>query len=432
MKKIVASVGLVAVGATGLQADLLPALTTESGKPWTVSAALRGFYDDNPSTLPNSSRPQDSFGFEITPAIEFSLPMEQTTLSFGYIFSMKYYDNKPVNSSGHDTYTHDFHVGLTHAFSERYSVSVKDSVVIGQEPDFLRAGNTYTTFQRISGNNLRNYGTINFAAQLTPEFGMDLGYANTYMSYADNAWSTNPDGTINPSNSGLLDMLDHVINLDGRYLLQPQTTGVVGLQFRETDYTGNQPIGVYDNGQDVMSGDRNARSYYGYVGVDHNFRPDLTGSLRLGGRYTDYYNTLVDQNGANPYAMASLKYTYLPESYFQLGGSYDYSPSSVLPSPNQAGEINTSAQSGTIFGSVVHRITPKLFGSILAQYQNSTYYGGLDDGKASNFYLVGLNLQYRFTPNFSAEAGYNYDNLDSQVQPHYDRNRVYIGITGSY
>lgn len=432
MKKIVASVGLVAVGATGLQADLLPALTTESGKPWTVSAALRGFYDDNPSTLPNSARPRDSFGFEISPAIEVSLPMDQTTLSFGYVFSMKYYDNKPVNSSGHDTYTHDFHVGLTHAFSERYSVSVKDSFVIGQEPDFLRAGNTYTTFERISGNNIRNYGSIDFAAQLTPEFGMDLGYANTYMSYSDNAWSTNPDGTIIPSNSGLLDMLDHVIHLDGRYLLQPQTTGIVGLEFRETDYTGNQPIGVYDDGQNVMSGDRNARSYYGYVGADHNFRPDLGGSLRLGGRYTDYYNTPVDQSGASPYAMASLKYTYLPESYLQLGGSYDYSPSSLLPSPNQAGEINTSAQSGTIFASLNHRITPKLFGGVVAQYQNSTYYGGLDDGKASNFYLVGLNLQYRFTPNFSAEAGYNYDNLDSQVQPHYDRNRVYIGITGSY
>ena len=29
-------------------------------------------------------------------------------------------------------------------------------------------------------------------------------------------------------------------------------------------------------------------------------------------------------------------------------------------------------------------------------------------------YLVGLNLRYQFTPNFSAEVGYNYDNLNSQ------------------
>ena len=181
-----------------------------------------------------------------------------------------------------------------------------------------------------------------------------------------------------------------------------------------------------------MSDSRNARSYYGYVGLDHNFRPDLTGSIRAGARYTEYYNDPANQNQGSPYAMASLKYTYLPESYLQVGGSYDYSPSSVGPSMNQAGEINVSAQSGTIFASVVHRIVPKLYGSIQAQYQNTTYYGGTINGQDANFYLVGLNLRYQFTPNFSAEVGYNYDNLNSSVQGNYDRNRVYIGITGSY
>ena len=82
-------------------------------------------------------------------------------------------------------------------------------------------------------------------------------------------------------------------------------------------------------------------------------------------------------------------------------------------SVNNAGDLTLNAQSGTIFGALNHRIRPKLFGSILAQYQNSTYYGGAIDGEAANFFLVGLNLRYHFTPNFSAEVGYNYDNLDS-------------------
>jgi hypothetical protein len=437
MKKIVASVSLVAVSASGLQAALLPGLTAESGKPFTASATLRGFYDDNFNTAPNSEvlppgAHRTSFGFEISPGVEFSFPMEQTTVSFGYVYSYKYYMNQPMNSSGHDDNTHDFHAALTHAFSERYSVSVRDSFVIGQEPDFLRAGNSFTSFQRYSGNNLRNYGEINFSAQLTPQFGVELGYANTMVSYSDNAWSTNPDGSINPSNSGLLDSLDHVIHLDGRYQLQPQTTGIVGVQFRETDYTGYQPIGVYNNGQPVMSGDRNARSYYGYVGLDHNFRPDLMGSFRAGGRYTDYYNDPIDQNQGSPYFMSSLKYTYLPESSIQFGGSYDYSPSSLGPGVNAQNEINTSAQAGTVFVAINHRIMPKLFGGIQGQYQNTTYYGGVYNNKCDNYYLVGLNLRYQFTPNFSSEIGYNYDNLGSQVQGHYDRNRVYIGITGSY
>ena len=69
-----------------------------------------------------------------------------------------------------------------------------------------------------------------------------------------------------------------------------------------------------------MSDARNARSYYGYVGLDHNFRPDFTGSVRLGGRYTDYYNSADNQNQASPYAMVSLKYTYLPESSSAVRG----------------------------------------------------------------------------------------------------------------
>ena len=129
--------------------------------------------------------------------------------------------------------------------------------------------------------------------------------------------------------------------------------------------------------------------------------------------------------------MASLKYTYLPESYLQFGGSYDYSPSSIF-SVNDAGDLTLNAQSGTVFASLTHRLRPKLFGSILAQYQNSTYYGGTLDGKADNFFLAGLNLRYQFTPNFSAEAGYNYDKLNSDAQNPYTRNRVYVGVTGSY
>jgi hypothetical protein len=431
MKKIVASVGLVAVGASGLQADLVPGLTAESGKPFTLSATLRGFYDDNPSTLPNSANPEGSFGFEISPGIEFAFPMEQTSLSFGFIYDYKWYENELVNSTGHDQNTYDFHAALTHAFSERYSISVRDSYVIGQEPDFLRSGNSFTTFQSYSGNNSRNYGAIDFSAQLTPQFGLELGYANTLTGYADDDGSANP---LIVSNAGLLNELDNVVHLDGRYQLQPQTIGILGAQFRDTLFTADQTLGFYNDGTPVMSSSRNARSYYGYVGVDHNFRPDLTGSVRAGGRYTDYYNTLVDQNQVSPYAMLSLKYTYLPESSIQFGGSYDYIPSSLTSGVTANNEINTSAQAGTVFVAVSHRIMPKLYGGLQAQYQNTSFYGGTYNNQGENFYLVGLNLRYQFTPNFSSEVGYNYDNLQSNVpiQGSYDRNRVYIGVTGSY
>jgi uncharacterized protein (PEP-CTERM system associated) len=104
-----------------------------------------------------------------------------------------------------------------------------------------------------------------------------------------------------------------------------------------------------------------------------------------------------------------------------------------LFSANSAGNLTLNAQSATVFASVNHRITPKLYATLLAQYQNSTYYGGTIDGEADNYYLVGLSLQYRFTPNFSAEVGYNYDNVKSDIADRgFDRNRIYVGVTGSY
>jgi hypothetical protein len=438
MKRIVASVGLVAVGASGLQAELLPAMTTESGKPWTVGATLRGFYDDNINTVPDNFNlgpgfHRSSTGFEVSPYLRFSFPMEQTTISFGYVYSLKYYDNKPVGNTDNYDQTHDFDVALSHAFSERYQLKVADSFVIGQEPDMLRAGNTFDSFQRISGDNLRNYGTTTFSAQITPELGAEVGYANTFYSYSDNQTSgTLGTPSYQASLSGLLDELDNVAHLDLRYAFQPETTGVFGYQFRELDYIGNQPIGSYLGGP-IMSDARDARMNYLYVGLDHNFRPDLSGSVRAGGQYTQYYNDPRSQDEFSPYAMINLKYTYLPESYLQVGFVYDYTPASVFSVDPNSGDLTLNAQSATVFASINHRITPKLYGNLLAQYQNSTYYGGTLDGQAENYYLVGLSLQYRFTPNFSAEVGYNYDDVRSDIADRgYDRNRVYIGVTGSY
>jgi hypothetical protein len=444
MKRIVASVSLVAIGASGLQAGLMPGLTTESGKPFTASATLRGFYDDNINTWANDAAlpagyQRSSTGFEISPSLQFSFPWEQTSLSFGYVYSLKYYENKPVNNTDNYDQTHQFNAAFTHAFSERYQFRVLDSFVIGQEPDMLRAGNTFDTFQRISGFNLRNYGEAVLSAQITPKLATEVGYANTYHSYADNQPFMDENGNVSyGSLSGLMDELDHVIHLDLRYQIQQETTGVVGYQFREADYIGDQAIGGYynyatGNFTAVMSDERNARSHYGYVGLDHNFRPDLSGMFRVGARYTDYYNDPSGESDVSPYATASLRYTYLPESYLQAGLSYDYSPSSVF-TVDHTGNMTLNAQSGTIFASLTHRILPKLYGSILAQFQNSSFYGGTVDGQDEQYYLVGLNLQYRFTPNFSAEVGYNYDNVQSNVaiQPGYDRNRVYVGVTGSY
>ena len=64
-KKILASVGLVAMGAMQLRAENVAGLA-QTRKAWTISATLRTFYDDNIFTSPDNSHTAiSSFGFDL-------------------------------------------------------------------------------------------------------------------------------------------------------------------------------------------------------------------------------------------------------------------------------------------------------------------------------------------------------------------------------
>lgn len=393
-----------------------------------MSATLRSFYDDNVGTV--SSGQTKSFGFEISPAFNLNWAVEQTTMSLGYVYSFIYYEKKPPGFADKEDQTHSFKAMLNHAFSERYALNVQDSFVVGQEADLLRAGSTFTTFQRIPGNNIRNYGAITLNAEMTRLFGVELGYDNTFFDYDDEG------GTVfSPSRSGLLDRIEHKFHIDGRWKVQPQTVGVLGYAYRQVDYTANEPIGLgFDPATGFVvfrSDSRNSRSHYGYLGADHSFRPDLTGSVRIGARYTEYPNEPGNSTDIGPSVSANLVYTYMLESTAQIGISHDINTSDLFSA--QGNSITTDAESTVIYGSINHRIMPGLFGNVTAQFQNSTLNGGTFNNDSERYYLIGLNLEYRFNPNLSAHVGYNYDKLDSEVNNRsFDRNRVYLGVTASY
>ena len=154
------------------------------------------------------------------------------------------------------------------------------------------------TFQRIPGNNIRNYGSIIFDGQATRLFGYELGYANSFFQYSDSS----SVGTA-PTIAGLLNRDENMAHFDTRWQMLPETVGVLGYQFRDISYTSDEEIQP-----GVLSKDRNARIHYGYAGVDHAFRPDLTGSLRAGAQFIDYYNDPNISSEVAPYVLASLKW----------------------------------------------------------------------------------------------------------------------------
>src|SRR5665213_3245824 len=180
MKKVLTSVSLMAIGATGLHAQYAPNLSPqETSKPWSLTASLRGFYDDNYLTQPNTTlnglgkviHPvQSSYGTEVSPAFSFNHSEEQTLIGLSYVYDLRWYEAHSTTDQ-----SHQLNAKLDHAFSERYKIAATDSFVIAQEPTVIDPG-VVSSPLRTSGSNVRNTGTLDFTAELTKELDLHLGY----------------------------------------------------------------------------------------------------------------------------------------------------------------------------------------------------------------------------------------------------------------
>lgn len=438
MKRIVATIGVAALGAAFVQTA---SAQGDGSKPWSASVALRGFYDDNINTTKNDT--VETFGWQVSPSLALLLRGDQTTLSLAYTYDFKYYDTKPTFNADNNDQTHTLAASLLHTFNERTAVTLSESFVVGQEADILRVGPDYASFQRIPGNNIRNYASATLNHQFTPKIGMELGYGNSLFDYKDDVYQEYffPGGYplgVNPvSRSGILDRMEQTVHLDGRWTIQPNTIGVLGYAFGVLDYTADQPIGVI-YGQNisqnswVYSDDRNSRSHYLYAGADQTFLPNLHGKLRAGARIVDYVNSPANESGVAPYVLASLTYDY-SRGNVQVGFSHDLSATDAFSIDENTGSITTDSAVTVVYTSLTYNILPKLTGTLLGEFQNSTFRGGSLDDQSEQYYLVSTALSYQFNRHIAASVSYHYDFVDSNADNRgFDRNRVFLGATFTY
>ena len=417
MKKIIASASLVAVGAAGLQGANAPGLTrTQTSKPWSVSASLRGFYDDNYATAPSGSdQDQDSYGFEVSPMASINLPWQQSYLGASYRYSMKYYDDREKNSADH---THLVNIKGDHRFSERYDVFLDESFVYAQEPELVEPGGSPI---RSNADAFRNHVKVGFNARLTELVGVGLSYYNGWYDYDDEGPG---------SRSAVLDRFEHLINLDGRYQMRETIAALAGYQFGMVNYNDDELLfdPNYSLDPTEKSDIRDSTSHYFYVGADGELSAKVLVSSRIGVQYTDFDD--LDEDSVTPYINNTLTYSYLPGSYFQIGVTHRRNATDVA---GTTGDVVTDQESTSIYGQVRHRITPKLTGTLLIQGQFSEFNEGEYDGDKDKFLLLGANLDYEINQFLAAEAGYNLDRLDSDLPDRsFTRNRVYLGLRASY
>ena len=456
MKKILVSLGLAAAGSASLHAAYAPD-SSDNSKMWSLSGTLRGFYDDNYTTQPKK---HGSFGFEASPSFSLNMPMQQTEIGLKYTYGLYYYQTRERNHQNPIDQTHQFDLWLDHAFTPRWEGRIEDTVTVAQEPSLLTPGAAGTA-QRINGNNVANTFTASLNTDWTREFSTVLSYKNSFYNYENsgvtgvNAIGTPatvllpgpppvylyPSGSpasVNASYAGLLNRVEQTIGLELQWHITAETTGSVEYDLGLVNFTGNELIAFSQAfpytgpATPVYSSSRDNLSHSGKVGIKHNFLDNLVGSLKAGAQYTTYYNDPNSTSSWGPEGDASLIYTYASGSSAQLGVTESRNATDTIK-VNSNGQITQDEESTVVYGSINHPLTPKLMGSLVGQYQYSTFHNGQFNSQSAKFYTAGLNLTYSFNRHLSSELGYNFDWYTTPVPgQNYTRNRVYLGVTATY
>jgi len=432
MKKFFVSIGLAAAGTASLQAAYAPGLgPMETTKLWSLSATLRGFYDDNYNTAPDGPDKQGSYGFEFSPSFSLNVPLQQTEIGLRYTYGLYYYQERQEKDETPVDQSHELDLWVDHAFTERVQGSFMDSFVIGQEPELLSQGEAPDDPDRVEGNNIVNTGTFTLHNDWTRLFSTDLGFKNGFYDYENHGGSAG-----DPSLAGLLNRVEDTAWLNLNWQVRPETVALIGFQYEQINYIWDEPIApavIPLHIPERFSSDRDNRSYTGYVGVQHNFLPNLTFAANVGIEYNEDYNDPLDTISLSPYAVASLTYTYAPGSYAQIGVNHMRNATDQIDLNTSNGSIALDQESSLVFANINHELTSKLLATAIGQVAYSTYNGGTIDGQSDTLYSFGLNLNYSFNPHFSTEVGYNFDRLESAVATQdYTRNRVYVGVSAAY
>jgi len=425
-----------------------PPGSQQATKPWSISATLRGFYDDNYATAPKALR-KDSFGLEVSPSASLNLIRDQTAFGLSYVYSYRYYENRDHLNLPSDDQSHQVNAKLSHAFTPRFKLDISDSFAVGQEPELLGRinGTPNATFLRSNGDNIRNFVDASFSAGITDNLTAVLGYGNEYYDYDEEGAN---------SRSAFLDRTENRGSINLRQVVLPKTVAIAGYQFEKIDYdapfntrTGaGSPIVVPTaaGGFAYRADERNSYSHYFYLGVDQGITPTFNGSVRAGVQYTKFDNLSslrvldpkIQDDQWSPYVDANLTWFYMKDSYAQIGVRHQRAQTDIAFIANNP---NLDAESTSVYGSISHRFWGQFVASAIAQYQHSSYdnSGGVNN-TSEDYFMAGLNLTYEINKFLATEIGYNYDRLSSEASAvpasglnrSFTRNRVYIGIRGTY
>ncbi|MDD5260598.1 MAG: outer membrane beta-barrel protein [Methylacidiphilales bacterium] len=366
---------------------------TGTGKPFIISVGVREEYDDNINTT--STNRQGSFATIISPDITVNYPMNDTTFTARYAFGGTYYYNR-----GNDPwdFTHDFSAKVTHQFSDRLSLDVRDEFSYSQSPQI----GTDNLIVRRQGNGWINNANGDLTYSWTRRFSTVTGYHNSFNGYEDRQ--------VNFDN----EFVQHGVTQDFRLQVLEPTTAVLSYGFDNYDY-------AHIN--------RDYSTHLFTVGADHYLLREWLVTGRFGAQYVEYENPL-EKGGFNPYVSVRTAWFYLPRC--TLAASYNLG-TDVTDFSSYGSQYRHN------FGlSIDHSWTPRFTtgGSISLQFadysQNQALVAGAGNQNETTL-VYDLHAAFAITDWLSVNTGYTYTQVDSgDAARKYERNQVYIGVRGTY
>ncbi len=419
MKNILTTAGMAAVAVAGFQTQCAAqAVSVDDSKWWHVSAALRGFYDDNHTIAPKNLA-RESFGFEVRPGFDVGHQGEQYIVKLSGYYSGRWFEDRDD-----DPWDHGFMADANgeYQLSENHVLRFSDNFSYTSEPTLLDRGSAVTLL-RADGTNIRNLGDVKYVGQFTPLVGLEVGYGNTFYDF---------EQTGAGSYSALLDRVEHLIKAETRWTLTPTLAGILGYWYEDVGFTGDEAVVP---GSTLMSDGRDSYSHYFITGGDYTVSPHCFISVRGGAQNVTYTGIAGDPDQWNGFGDISTTFEYAEGSFFRVGGRYGRNRTDMLGAitPTEAIPYTVDQETAVAYGTVSHKLTEQLTARGSAQLQFGSFNGGVYDGDNEGMYLLGLSLTYDLNQYLALETGYNYDRLDSDDSGRsYSRNRVFLGVRGQF
>lgn len=395
------AVGMASAGSLCAQSlyDLAPDETEKDSLPLTWTAGVNFGYDDNPTPLLGNDD-ESAYGQAYVGATFLNNTPASTTSFGAQIGVIHYFDNLDALGTDVDdtSFTVSLYLNHTQRISERLRIVSRNSLAYELEPDYSAGFQS----SRQVGNYFRWFTDNAVGYRWSERLATYTGFLLNGITYDD------IDGR---------DRFTWSIYNNFRYQLSPQTVGTLNYRYADTEGDG----AVTDS-----------TNHYVTVGVEHRFSPRAVGVFRGGIQIRDVDN---GDSSTSPFFEGSLNIKVNEQFSWKAYGRYgieDYSRSVAggVYSDNESLRLGVSGEyivsQSLSFNAGINYIT--LGYEDLLDGQPAGLASSVDEDLFNAYIGFALGL----TDNLTLNGRYNFEDLSSDANRDYDRNRFSLGVSAQF